>query len=261
MTRQGWEQEKWGFGCPGGEPAPVRTYVITPRDWYQNRIAFHRPTLLVPEIDLDAVLYIYECNTAPEYCAGSANQLFQCRKFRRGQTAFLNRPGRYSFYLDHPATSLPLAAYDWASLWNDDPNAKYLTGYDPTLPGFRGIGCAPGYGDPAPLWTSDPALNALVGVLLNSVTGWTSGTIICLIPGTAVAGSSFGGVAAGKQFVIKAPASNAGYVYLGESAAIAQAHGLPLAPGEAIQLAITNIDLVYCDADNAGEGVAWYVES
>jgi len=173
--------EKWGFGVPGGAPKPTRTLRVTPRDWFQNRVSFDRPCLLVPDEDFTGVLYIFECNTAPGYCPGSANNLFSARKYRRGQTAFINRPGRYSLYFDDPRQTLQLLEYDWGSIWNDDPGTKYLTGWDPVLPGFRGVGVTAT--DPAALLVSDiaggggiAALIALLTPLLTpapAVVGWT----------------------------------------------------------------------------------------
>jgi len=164
--------EKWGFGVPGGAPKPTRTLRITPRDWFQNRVSFDRPCLLVPDEDFTGVLYVFECNTAPGYCPGSANNLFSARKYRRGQTCFINRPGRYSLYFDDPRQTLQLLEYDWGSIWNDDPATKYLTGWDPALPGFRGVGVTAT--DPAALLVSDlgggAGLAALIALLAPLLT-------------------------------------------------------------------------------------------
>jgi len=280
--------EKWGFGVPGGAPKPTRTLRVTPRDWFQNRVSFDRPCLLVPDEDFTGVLYIFECNTAPGYCPGSANNLFSARKYRRGQTAFINRPGRYSLYFDDPRQTLQLLEYDWGSIWNDDPGTKYLTGWDPALPGFRGVGVTAT--DPAALLVSDTgagggltalgilltALNALVtagNVILTTISGfcagfngilsgvnnWLTGTIICAVPGTAVQGGNHV-PDNGKPIIVQALSTNTGNVWVGETDVKAQAHLIVLTPGDRVELLITNTNLIFVDAAVGGEGVGFMME-
>lgn len=61
--------------------------------------------------------------------------------------------------------------------------------------------------------------------------------------------------------VIKAKDTNTGNIEVGESEAVAEgALAFILAPGQAIELAITNASLVWIDATVSGEGVHGIVE-
>lgn len=70
-------------------------------------------------------------------------------------------------------------------------------------------------------------------------------------------------IADGDAVVITALPGNSGTVWIGNSQANAHDHTVayPLIPGTFLRLFITNTNLVWVDADNAGEGVAWAVET
>lgn len=66
----------------------------------------------------------------------------------------------------------------------------------------------------------------------------------------------------GAVVCVKAKAGNTGSVRLGETAAKAQDSdaGFPLAQGEMIHLMVNDVQDIYLDADNSGDGVNWVVE-
>lgn len=80
-------------------------------------------------------------------------------------------------------------------------------------------------------------------------------------PGTAVQGPTQA-IPNGFALVIKGKTGNTGSVWIGATAAEAQNHAVAyeLAAGEEVSLAITNVDLIFVDADVATEGVNLIVE-
>jgi hypothetical protein len=82
------------------------------------------------------------------------------------------------------------------------------------------------------------------------------------IPGTAVQLQTQA-IPNGFTVYIRARSTNTGNVYVGSSAANAQNHAVAeiLEPGAFLLYGITNSDLVFLDADVAGEGVMWTVET
>ena len=66
----------------------------------------------------------------------------------------------------------------------------------------------------------------------------------------------------GFQIFIRALVTNNGTIYVGPDAATAEDHtqATPLEPGAFIELALTDVDAVFIDADDAGDGASWTVE-
>jgi hypothetical protein len=67
----------------------------------------------------------------------------------------------------------------------------------------------------------------------------------------------------GFTIYIRAKPTNGGNIYVGNSAANAQNPAVAeiLEPGAFLIYGITNVDLVFIDADVAGEGVMWTTET
>ena len=65
-----------------------------------------------------------------------------------------------------------------------------------------------------------------------------------------------------KEVSIKAPSTNTGTIYIGNSKLEAEDHtmGYPLTASEAIEYKIKNLNQLWIDATVAGEGVVWTVE-
>jgi hypothetical protein len=80
-------------------------------------------------------------------------------------------------------------------------------------------------------------------------------------PGTAVQLQTQA-VPNGFTIFVRAKVGNTGTIWVGPDAATAQNHALatPLEAGAFLTLALTNVNAIWIDADNAGEGVSWTVE-
>ncbi len=80
-------------------------------------------------------------------------------------------------------------------------------------------------------------------------------------PGTAVQLDTQA-VPNGFQIFVRALVANNGTIYVGPDAATAQNHvvATPLEPGAFLELALTNVDAIWIDADTATDGVSWTVE-
>jgi hypothetical protein len=80
-------------------------------------------------------------------------------------------------------------------------------------------------------------------------------------PGTAVQLQSQA-VPDGFQIFLRALVVNNGTIYVGPDAATAENHAiaLPLEPGAFVELALTNTDEIWIDADDSADGVSWAVE-
>lgn len=91
---------------------------------------------------------------------------------------------------------------------------------------------------------------------------WVSGQKVVAIVGTAV---NFSSVVIPPDFdvVISPLNTNTGVIYLGNSKANAEAAAvrLPLTVGQSAHLKITNLNLVWIDAQFAGEGAFYFVEA
>lgn len=85
--------------------------------------------------------------------------------------------------------------------------------------------------------------------------------VVVPTPGTAVQFQPQA-VPNGFQIFIRALIANNGTIYIGPDAATAQNHAIatPLEPGAFIELALTNVDAVWIDADTAADGISWTVE-
>jgi hypothetical protein len=256
----------WGFGCPGGAPTPTRAQRITPRNWAMNRLPFDRPCMIVPVGAQDGVLYVFECQTATGYNQAGVN-LWTARRFRPGQVCFINRPGQWSFYYDSD-NNLDCHIYDFGSINIHDPHTQYLTGYDATLPGWRGIGATAA--DPAALLVSDAASAASFATIiaaiaalatqLGSAAAFVTDTATVAVPGTAQQCPSHV-PANGRSILVVALSTNTDYIWIGESALQAQARLIPLAAGQSLELTVNNSDLIWIDAAVGGEGVGLIVET
>lgn len=55
---------------------------------------------------------------------------------------------------------------------------------------------------------------------------------------------------------IKAKIGNAGTIYVGNST-VAASNGYQLSPGDSIPVEVANLNLIYIDAANNGDGVSW----
>lgn len=82
----------------------------------------------------------------------------------------------------------------------------------------------------------------------------TAGTAEALNGGTSLT------VPDGSSLAVRANGGNAGNIYVGDST-VASTNGFILGAGESIGLQVSDVADVYIDADNAGEGVSWIVES
>lgn len=90
---------------------------------------------------------------------------------------------------------------------------------------------------------------------------WASGHKLVAAAGTGVVLGSQA-IPADFKVVIGALNTNTGAIYLGNSKANAEDHtiAVPLLAGQAAAMKITNTNLVWIDADNAGEGAFYFVE-
>ena len=64
----------------------------------------------------------------------------------------------------------------------------------------------------------------------------------------------------GKSVSIKALHTNSGVIYVGYTG-VGSVDGYQLYPGEPVDLFVSNLNIVYIDADVAAEGVTWIIES
>ncbi len=88
-----------------------------------------------------------------------------------------------------------------------------------------------------------------------------TGTKAVAAAGTAVAlVASSTPVPDGAEVVVKAKRANTGYIYVGESAAQAQAHTFELSASDAIGLRVDNLADIFIDSSVNGEGVEYLVE-
>jgi len=81
-----------------------------------------------------------------------------------------------------------------------------------------------------------------------------SGQITVTTAGTAVRGDD----QAGSWFVLKAHPDNTDTVWIGEvSEDVSSSNGFPLGPSQAVELGLSNLRHIWCDADVDGEKVCW----
>ena len=70
-------------------------------------------------------------------------------------------------------------------------------------------------------------------------------------------------VPAGFSAIVQAKPANTNNIYFGNSKANAESSTArfdKLGPGDGIELQVTNLDLVWIDADTNGEGISYFVE-
>lgn len=99
------------------------------------------------------------------------------------------------------------------------------------------------------------------GQVVVQTDAWASVVKTVAVPGTAEQCTAL--VAPiGMRIVVKAMSDNAGTVFIGASQADAQdvTKRVSLAAGQAAELAIENANLVWVDAETAGEGIEAFVE-
>ncbi|GAI57052.1 unnamed protein product, partial [marine sediment metagenome] len=71
------------------------------------------------------------------------------------------------------------------------------------------------------------------------------------------------GIPDGFKAIVQAKPGNTDYIYLGNSKANAEDTSTrfdKLGPGDGVELQITNLNLVWIDADTGGEGISYFVE-
>lgn len=86
----------------------------------------------------------------------------------------------------------------------------------------------------------------------DSVT--TAGTAVQLNGGTSLT------IPDGAELVVRADGGNAGNIYVGDSD-VSSSNGFVLGAGESVSLPTSDVNNVYIDSDNDGEGVSWLVET
>lgn len=81
----------------------------------------------------------------------------------------------------------------------------------------------------------------------------TAGTAVQLNGGTSLP------IPDGASVAVRANSDNTGPVYVGDSTVDA-ATGFEKTPGDGVAVNVTDVNAIWIDADNAGDGVTWLVE-
>lgn len=266
------EYGEGGFGVPAGVPMRATEFTLYARTWYRTNF-FDRPVVVIPDTVFQGRIHWIYCGPvqAGVYTPFSPASNFDCDNARPGQPIFLHRPAEWDFYADVDPLLYPTIkcrVVDAAFLHVDKPALKHLVGYDSTIGVYRTIGCDAN--DPASLWVTDPAAAAALALLLAQLTivsgavtnaaAFVTDTATVAVPGTAAQCPSHV-PAAGKPVLVVALSTNTGYVWIGESAAQAQANLIPLAAGQSIEISIDDTDKIWIDAAVGGEGVGIIVET
>jgi hypothetical protein len=102
----------------------------------------------------------------------------------------------------------------------------------------------PGLYNPSTSGGSSPSIPTTVGSGTQTVT--TAGTRVQLASSTAIV-----------SVVVHANVDNQGYVYIGSSTVDATT-GHKLTQGDAVSFDIDNLDVIYLDSDNDGDGVTYF---
>jgi len=89
----------------------------------------------------------------------------------------------------------------------------------------------------------------------------TNGVETVAVAGTAEQLNGGGSITVDNGFkvLVKALMTNTGVTYVGNSG-VDSTNGLQLYPGEAVSLAMNDVNKIYIDVDTAGEGASWIVE-
>jgi hypothetical protein len=95
-----------------------------------------------------------------------------------------------------------------------------------------------------------PLLNG-VNILPYTILG--NGLVTVTNAGTAVV---LGSSTAISTITIRALSSNMGLIYVGTSS-VSSANGFELSPQETVSLDISNLNKIYIDAQNSGEGITY----
>ncbi|MBA7696776.1 hypothetical protein ES703_105427 [subsurface metagenome] len=64
----------------------------------------------------------------------------------------------------------------------------------------------------------------------------------------------------GFEAVVRGHPDNTGFIYIGTTQAQAQAHTIPLGPDDSYSLRVSNLNLIWCDIQVAGEKGIYTVE-
>ena len=94
----------------------------------------------------------------------------------------------------------------------------------------------------------------LTGVNILPYTILGNGKITVSTPGSA---SALGVPTTTASITIRALASNTGKVYVG-TASVSSSNGFQLSPQETMSLDLNNLNKIWLDVDNAGEGVTYF---
>jgi hypothetical protein len=254
------EYGEGGFGIPAGVPLRASTLRLLRAVW-SDRIYFDRPSVIIPDTVFAGQIYWNFCGPSPagEYCPFSGAANYVADNVRPGQPIFIHRPGEYNFYADVDVAIVSCRILDAAFVELSKPQLKHIVGWDPTTGSYRTIGCSAT--DPAALNVQDTAVAAAIAAISGaggSHAGFGTDTASVAVPGTAQQLPAHAPAAA-SEFTVIARSTNTGLVWVGESAAQAQARLIPLNPTDAVKFRLTNTNLVWIDAavGTEGIGVIW----